>query len=684
MRILDSAWFAAAALAIPILAMYMLKLRRKEIEISSIFLWSVVLRDRQANTPWQKLKRNILLLLQLLILAGLVFSLVRPALLTSSIASGSVVVILDGSASMRAFDEKTAGNSVTRFEAAQAAVRALINELQNDARMTIILAANPPVILVNGENDARRLRQVLDDAQPGEGSADWFTTFAVAAGALRQISQTDDRKENNTIVILSDGGMPSSGLPSLPGEVRFIPLGQTSTNIALGALAIRPVSDEESVQELYARVTNYGDEDHEVVVSFYGQATLGEQPLLFHARQITIPAQGSIEIALRDLPAELAIVTARLSATETEAESLDAFALDDTAFAISPKRNIQRIFMLSQDFLESGVDNQFILRMLFAFGHNPYRPTLQGEEGARIAQLPSDAFDLYILDGAMPVNASEQPVLPVNGNLLLINPPPNAMITSSGIFTPTGQTEIEINPLTNYVDWREVYISQAQDIVRPSWALPLVTDSGLDKPLVFAGETGGRRVAVITFDLHASDLPLHLSYPILMSNLLNFLLPTQAVQVPLEGIAPNTTVSILTRTDIEQVVVGLPNGSFRNFYPTGQTIEFSDTNLLGLYTVNIYLPGEDNPNVEAFAVNLFDVGESNITPKRAIQVGQTRMDAAEASAIGEVELWPWFVLITLVLGMIEWWVYHRPSWSRGEKALAWFQKSTKFLKGIQR
>jgi Ca-activated chloride channel homolog len=52
-----------AGLAIPIILLYMLRLRRREVTISSTFLWQQILQDNEANTPWQKLKRNLLLFL---------------------------------------------------------------------------------------------------------------------------------------------------------------------------------------------------------------------------------------------------------------------------------------------------------------------------------------------------------------------------------------------------------------------------------------------------------------------------------------------------------------------------------------------------------------------------------------------------------------------------------------------
>ena len=128
-----------AALAAPIILLYMLKLRRKQTQVSSTLLWERLLRDKQANAPWQKLKRNLLLLLQLLILAALVLAFARPIFQTPAVASGAVIVLLDASASMNASDL-----TPSRFESARQTIQTLIDGLAGDSRMTLILVSATP------------------------------------------------------------------------------------------------------------------------------------------------------------------------------------------------------------------------------------------------------------------------------------------------------------------------------------------------------------------------------------------------------------------------------------------------------------------------------------------------------------------------------------------------------------
>src|SRR5438270_173030 len=110
---------AAAGIAVPaLLVLYFLKLRRRELPVSSTLLWRKAIQDLQVNAPFQKLRRNLLLLLQLLLLALLCLALSRPVANFTPGAAKLSVILIDRSASMSA-EEDFDGHQRTRLEDAK-------------------------------------------------------------------------------------------------------------------------------------------------------------------------------------------------------------------------------------------------------------------------------------------------------------------------------------------------------------------------------------------------------------------------------------------------------------------------------------------------------------------------------------------------------------------------------------
>ena len=197
------------ALAIPIIIFYMLRLRRQPAQISSLLLWQRVLQDHVANAPWQRMRRNLLLLLQLLILALLVLALARPFRTVEAKVQGNVILLLDASASMQATDV-----APNRLEAAKAEALNIVRTLRPDDTVSLIVveAVPRPLMVAEGTPDRSALEEAIHNVQPTNTLANWETAIALAAASA--VSQA-----NSTVVILSDGAIPTD-LPVLPAPVR--------------------------------------------------------------------------------------------------------------------------------------------------------------------------------------------------------------------------------------------------------------------------------------------------------------------------------------------------------------------------------------------------------------------------------------------------------------------------------
>lgn len=87
-----------------IILLYILKQKRENVTVSSLILWSRIVSDMQARTPWQKLQKNLLLFLQIAAALLIVLALTGFSVLHQSDTVESVIIVIDHSLSMASSD----------------------------------------------------------------------------------------------------------------------------------------------------------------------------------------------------------------------------------------------------------------------------------------------------------------------------------------------------------------------------------------------------------------------------------------------------------------------------------------------------------------------------------------------------------------------------------------------------
>lgn len=621
MSFLAPAAFAALAIAIPILLLYMLRLRRREVLISSTFLWRQVVQDTEANTPWQRLRRNLLLFLQLLILLLLALALARPFIIVPTISAGKVALLVDASGSMTATD--IAGD--TRFAAAVNQARQIINSMNPQDIISLIRVGDVPEPLTSYTSDKNELRRALADMTVSEGRADWDTALTLAAAGAAGA-------EDFSIVMISDGGLGDTArLPVNIPQPIYLPVGESSSNVGITALATRALAGQPP--QLFAQVTNYGAEPADISL------VIRLDDVLRLSRSGTIPPRSQLPIPFDEPIAE---PFETLSATLTfDNDAEDYLALDNRAWAVQNEAKTRRVFYVSQG------ENLFLEQALRSL---PGVQTFRGN--AENSGLPAEPFDLYVFDGWLPND------LP-GGDMLIVNPPNSTpLFTVGGLLPATDEIEIssEESPITSFVDLDEMSLLQFRAI-EAAWAQTLFRAGG--EAILAAGEVNAQQIAILPFDLRDSNLPLLIAWPVLMANLLDWFSPSDIVSLP-DGLTVGDVLVISPPLLAESIRVTTPEGKIRDLPVQGEKVAFADTGKLGLYRLEILQAGKVT-SAQSFAVNLFGTGESDIGPvaEADLQLGGGLMAAEADEQLGTQEFWMWLALAALLLLAIEWYVYHR-------------------------
>ena len=610
--------FIAALLAVPIILMYMLRLRRREVLVSSTFLWQQLLQDNEANTPWQRLRRNLLLLLQLLILAALVLALARPFITVPAVGAGQITLLLDASASMNATDN----DGESRFEAAKREALNAVNTLSATDSMTIIRVTDVPEVITPATNDRLALIAAINSAQPSQASADWGGALTLAIGSAGNSPEFN-------LVVISDGGLGDPALlPEVPGEVTYIPVGQSSANIAISAMATRSLPGQEP--QLFAQLTNYGAQDAEVVFS------LTVDGALFESAFYTIPAGADTAIT-RPMPLDFSSIEAEV-AMRSGATVPDYLAADNIAWTVSSGSGDRSTLLMS----EGG--NLFVEQVLRSLPGN------EAFQGDLARGLPTRAFDLYILDRWLPNPLPD-------GDLLIIAPPRSTdLFTVGAADLPPSDITVETgDPRLEFVDFDNVNILAYQAVSNTPWADTLISTGG--DPLLLAGEADGRQVAIITFDIHNSDLPLQITWPILMANLMEWFAP-QTVLTTTNALNVGDPLVIRPPLTAESLRITAPDGTERTLPIDRQSLIYAETRQTGIYQLDVQT-GDSVQQTQLFTVNLFDPNESRIQPQPSITLGGTTFTPVEGEEVGQLELWPVVALLALLILLIEWYVYHQ-------------------------
>ena len=257
----------AAAVAVPtLIALYFLKLRRREVVIPSTLLWKKAIQDMQVNAPFQRLRKNLLLLLQLIILIALLIAMARPTMQAAARPGQRIAIIIDHSASMNATDV-----SPTRLDEAKRAALELIDALEsgeNGAGVGMVVSfAQRARVVQPFTGDTTLLRAAVRYVQPTDQRSELHTALKLVEPFAME-AQSDDG--NGLVVyVVSDGRvhMPAQQTMALKGaELRFLRVGQQggADNVGVISMAARRDFERPERVQVFAQIANYSSEAREL------------------------------------------------------------------------------------------------------------------------------------------------------------------------------------------------------------------------------------------------------------------------------------------------------------------------------------------------------------------------------------------------------------------------------------
>lgn len=690
----------AAAIVIPtLLVLYFLKLRRREVEISTTLLWKKAVMDLQANAPFQKLRRNILLLLQLLILIAACLALGQPVLKDQSLSGNRHVILIDRSASMSTVD---AGDSPTKL-------RARLDEAKEDAKRFISRLREPGLLDVGSGDEAMviafdstaEVRQqftnnkalltsaidaITPSASPTRVGEAFRLAKAYAPARLFIENQGFKGGEPATIHLWSDGRLPDAAeaFTDKTDKVIFHAVGNPATgNLAIIGLRAERAYDDPNQLSIYVGVqsTYAVPRTAEVELSVDGTVTGSRAVELLPARSANEPdpaaVAGSVAPAAptssgavftMDRP-QGAIVSVKLRKADSGDD--DAFTGDNEARLIVPsgRRHAVAVVTSGNLFLASALTG-LPLAKLDTLTPQQYEAVLKSGQAGQ--------YDVVVLDGWLPPVKPEEAAggMPP-GRYVILGAVPTGQSTSTNPSGSSGVRDLGKAGPAVVVDWTQdhpalrgvsldpLVIGESRKVELAPGSPARVLASSDQGPIILEVAVAQMRAILVPFDPQQSNWPFDVSFVVFLASAVDYLGADSTAAVS-RVVEPGSVLSDRLPLGAADVSVEGPSGKASAIVPApdGRVI-FGPVRETGIYTVSWKGTPGSNDEVKSgramrrYSSVLLDPFESDVRATSKVALAATDVTAQQASSVGDRSIWTWLVMAGLAVMMLEWFIYNR-------------------------
>ena len=594
----------AFAVTLPIVIIfYLLKRRRVAHLVSSTIIWKRFLNETQANSPFQKLRHNWLLIIQLIFLSLAIFALIRPYF-SSKIESGRfVVVILDVSASMQATDV-----SLNRFELAKSEVSKMIDGMYDNDQMVLILSGGNTEVRQSPTSVKAILKKALDQVKVTDSP----TRLLEAIKLSQNLSRNRPKVE---VHLFSDG--VSSDLDAFELQdlnLEYHRLGKGGGNLGITSLEVRSNPEQLGQQSVFATIGNFSTNTMSSEVSlFFDDQMIGN-------RRLTVRPTNTASLVFSSNQRTNGVFRMKL-------KNDDFLQVDNIGSVMGlTRRNVEVLLITKGNvFLEKALRSIDDVNLIVKSSLTDSTPNV----------------DVVVLD-------SIRPTVWPSGNVMAIN------TQSTNWFQPSGLLESppivdwkSAHPILRFVNFDNVQVAQSLNSELPTWMNPIVETQSV--PLIAVGENDANRCVWVGFNPLDSTWPLRVSFPIFIANAIDWLDPKIVT-----NLSAGEPFSMRMAEKGSAVIVTLPDGEIVETSTMGNgEFVFADTFQQGVYHAKY------GTNEISFCVNLLDAAESAIESRDVLKLGKYGRVEATLQLDADKELWRWFAIICLLLLVFEWWFYHR-------------------------
>jgi hypothetical protein len=594
---------------IPILILiHTLKPKPRRVDVTNLFLWNEVLKERSHNVSFERLKRNLPLLLQILIAVLAALALAKPTWTYLTAKKGNLVLVIDTSASM-----KTRSGSGMRFDLARQKALELIEKRDQGQKILIVAAGNKSVVKTGFIDNSSQAQDLVKKLQPSDAAANLEPAIYLA------LSFVDPAKEDLLYLITDGAGKDFSALVKNHPKIRPIIISGGEHNIGITKFEFRQQVDHSDQYEFMLETKNFNLSPVECSIRLsIDRVVLFESVIRFEAQEkkmLIIPYSGLIN--------GIARATLKID---------DDFIVDNQAYlSLNAAKEIW-VLLVSKG-------NHFLEKLLAAYPNfrvNSVKeiiPSSWPEQTARHDIVIVDRMDFPETD---------------RGNFLLIDSysPSIPLFKIGQVRLPEILAWNRKSPLMANVNLSGLIVEEGTKLRADKQLQPVIESARAG--LMYAFEENGLRVVLIGFDITRSDLPLKVAFPVMMSNIFNWLNPHK-LEFSILQTQAGEAFDIHLNPQTDTIYTRAPHEKWEKHRVKMNPFRYKNTGKVGIYTI------AENGKERYFTVNLADESESDINSISLEHLpDQSEPHLVSEEFSSQQPFWMLFIIIGCALLMIEW------------------------------
>ena len=632
------------ALGLPVVALYILKVRLRRAPVSTLMFWDRVYREKAPRSLFERLRHVASLLCQLALVALLALALADPFSDAERRRARSLVLVLDASAGMAAPADPADPGTGSRLERAKARAAAVVRGLRHRDTAAVLVAGAAAEVACGTTGHPPTLAAAVGNVRQTDAPGAVGEALALARRLVAG-------KPNGRVLLFSDRAPANADGPENAGDVTLLPFGAAGGNVAITAFQTRRSLTDPVGYEILAEVSNFADAPAACRLDLdLAGVPVDVVPLELAPGEVWRRTFEKTDEAGGELLAKLvfdAPPQADGSAVAPPPQNL--LTADDAARAVLPPRDRVAVTLVTPG-------NLFLQQV---FAANP----LVDLTVTDAVPAPPPAGGVLVLHRVVPDELPDGPVF-------VVDPRSDCDLFAVGqelVGPEIAATEAaEGSPLLANVRLDRVEIPKARAVTPSADADVTVLAEADGSPLLFTVRRANGRALVLAADFDATDLPLRTGFPILAVNALTWFTEAAGELRPAAATGSVLAVPLPAGADSTAWSVVPPSGAAEPL-PAGLTeVTLGPLAEAGLWHVAPVRPPADDPaatfpNAEGWpagtipvAVNMTDPGESDT---RLVAPPSAAGDPAGAG--GGRPWWFWLAAAGLALAAAEWWLYQR-------------------------